>query len=134
MREPIATKDAPQAIGPYSQAVWVGDLLYCSGQIPLDPTTGNMVPGWYSANLWLGNGPWAATHFWLHYLYSQDRDFLRHRARDFVPVGIVASNSLSRSSWETIIAHFKPAILKLLLAEVMVIPTRRAFSEIARNG
>lgn len=42
--------------------------------------TGNMVPGWYTANLWLGNGPWAATHFWLHYLYSQDRVFLQHRA------------------------------------------------------
>lgn len=34
----ISTKDAPAAIGPYSQAVAVGDLLFCSGQIPLTPT------------------------------------------------------------------------------------------------
>lgn len=41
----ISTKDAPQAIGPYSQAVRVGDLLFCSGQVPLDPATMTMVPG-----------------------------------------------------------------------------------------
>jgi len=35
----IATEAAPAAIGPYSQAVRVGDTVYCSGQIPLDPTT-----------------------------------------------------------------------------------------------
>jgi 2-iminobutanoate/2-iminopropanoate deaminase len=32
-------------VGPYSQAVWAGDLLYCAGQIPLDPSTGNLVAG-----------------------------------------------------------------------------------------
>ena len=39
----IATKDAPAAIGPYSQAVRVGDTVYLSGQIGLDPTTGMLV-------------------------------------------------------------------------------------------
>jgi 2-iminobutanoate/2-iminopropanoate deaminase len=35
----------PKTIGPYSQAVWAGDYLFCAGQIPLDPATGNMVAG-----------------------------------------------------------------------------------------
>jgi len=39
----IQTDDAPEAIGPYSQAVHTGDLLFCSGQIPLDPSTGELV-------------------------------------------------------------------------------------------
>ena len=41
----IATDKAPKAVGPYSQAVRVGDLLFCAGQIPLDPATGQLVPG-----------------------------------------------------------------------------------------
>jgi 2-iminobutanoate/2-iminopropanoate deaminase len=41
----IATKDAPAAIGPYTQAVRTGDLVFTSGQIPLDPATGQMVGG-----------------------------------------------------------------------------------------
>jgi 2-iminobutanoate/2-iminopropanoate deaminase len=41
----ISTKDAPAAIGPYSQAVRVGDLIFTSGQIPIDPATGNLVAG-----------------------------------------------------------------------------------------
>jgi 2-iminobutanoate/2-iminopropanoate deaminase len=41
----IHTTDAPAAIGPYSQAVRVGDTLYTSGQAALDPATGNLVPG-----------------------------------------------------------------------------------------
>lgn len=41
----IATPHAPAAIGPYTQAVRVGDLLFTSGQIPLDPATGALVPG-----------------------------------------------------------------------------------------
>jgi reactive intermediate/imine deaminase len=45
MALPIATKDAPAAIGPYSQAVRAGGLLFVSGQIPLDPATGQIVPG-----------------------------------------------------------------------------------------
>lgn len=44
-REAIATDGAPKAIGPYSQAVRVGNLLFCSGQIPLDPATGQLVTG-----------------------------------------------------------------------------------------
>src|SRR2546428_9011482 len=44
-REFVATDAAPKAIGPYSQAVWAGDYLFCAGQIPLDPATGNMVVG-----------------------------------------------------------------------------------------
>lgn len=41
----IATDDAPQAIGPYSQGVRHGNLIFCSGQIGLDPATGQLVPG-----------------------------------------------------------------------------------------
>jgi 2-iminobutanoate/2-iminopropanoate deaminase len=41
----IKTNDAPQAIGPYSQAIRAGNLLFCSGQIPLDPTTQALVNG-----------------------------------------------------------------------------------------
>jgi 2-iminobutanoate/2-iminopropanoate deaminase len=41
----IATTDAPAAIGPYTQAIRVGDTLFTSGQIPIDPVTGNLVPG-----------------------------------------------------------------------------------------
>jgi len=39
----VTTPEAPKAVGPYSQAVWAGDMLYVSGQIALDPVTGNMV-------------------------------------------------------------------------------------------
>lgn len=42
---PVATKGAPAAIGPYSQAVRVGNMLFTSGQIALDPATGQVVPG-----------------------------------------------------------------------------------------
>ena len=45
MKEIICTKAAPEAIGPYSQAVKKGNLLFCSGQIALDPETGEMVNG-----------------------------------------------------------------------------------------
>ena len=41
----IATTGAPQAIGPYSQAVRIGNVVYTSGQIALDPATGNLVDG-----------------------------------------------------------------------------------------
>jgi len=41
----VAADAAPQAIGPYSQAIVHGDLVYCSGQIPLDAATGQLVPG-----------------------------------------------------------------------------------------
>ena len=41
----ISTKKAPAAIGPYSQAIQVGNLIYTSGQIPIDPVTGNIVEG-----------------------------------------------------------------------------------------
>jgi 2-iminobutanoate/2-iminopropanoate deaminase len=43
VKNPIATKAAPEAIGPYSQAIRVGNLLFCSGQIPLDPKSMQMV-------------------------------------------------------------------------------------------
>jgi 2-iminobutanoate/2-iminopropanoate deaminase len=49
MREAIATDRAPQAIGPYSQAVRAGNLIYCSGQIPIDPATGSIIDGDISA-------------------------------------------------------------------------------------
>ena len=41
----VSTERAPAAIGPYSQAVRTGDLLFCSGQIPLDVSTGRLVEG-----------------------------------------------------------------------------------------
>ena len=41
----ISTQKAPAAIGPYSQAIKVGNLIYTSGQIPIDPTTGVFVEG-----------------------------------------------------------------------------------------
>jgi 2-iminobutanoate/2-iminopropanoate deaminase len=41
----ISTDQAPAAIGPYSQAVVHGDLVFCAGQIPLDPATGQIVEG-----------------------------------------------------------------------------------------
>jgi len=41
----ISTKEAPAAIGPYSQAIWVGDLLFASGQVAIDPATGQLVAG-----------------------------------------------------------------------------------------
>jgi len=41
----ISTSDAPAAIGPYSQAIRTGDTVFTSGQIPIDPATGNLVPG-----------------------------------------------------------------------------------------
>ncbi|HVV98637.1 MAG TPA: RidA family protein [Rhodanobacteraceae bacterium] len=44
-REIIHTSNAPQAIGPYSQAVRAGNTLYLSGQTPLDPATGEIVAG-----------------------------------------------------------------------------------------
>jgi 2-iminobutanoate/2-iminopropanoate deaminase len=45
MKKIISTAEAPGAIGPYSQAVRSGRLLFCSGQIPLDPKSGQIVPG-----------------------------------------------------------------------------------------
>ena len=43
MMETVSTENAPGAIGPYSQAVKTGNLVFCSGQIPIDPATGNFV-------------------------------------------------------------------------------------------
>ena len=40
--EKVVTSSAPAAIGPYSQAIKVGNLVFCSGQIPVDPATGNV--------------------------------------------------------------------------------------------
>jgi 2-iminobutanoate/2-iminopropanoate deaminase len=45
VREAISTTGAPRAIGPYSQAIRAGNLLFVSGQIPLDPVTSSMVEG-----------------------------------------------------------------------------------------
>jgi 2-iminobutanoate/2-iminopropanoate deaminase len=49
MKTAISTPHAPAAIGPYSQAVKIGDLLYTSGQIPLDPVSGQIVSGGITA-------------------------------------------------------------------------------------
>ncbi len=45
MKEIIATDQAPRAIGPYSQAVRAGNVIFASGQIPIDPATGEFVAG-----------------------------------------------------------------------------------------
>jgi 2-iminobutanoate/2-iminopropanoate deaminase len=45
MREAVSTPNAPAAIGPYSQAIRSGNLLFVSGQIPLDPASGTLVSG-----------------------------------------------------------------------------------------
>jgi 2-iminobutanoate/2-iminopropanoate deaminase len=45
MKKIISTSEAPAAIGPYSQAVRVGSTIYCAGQIPLDPKSGQIVSG-----------------------------------------------------------------------------------------
>jgi 2-iminobutanoate/2-iminopropanoate deaminase len=43
LRQAVSTDQAPEAIGPYSQAIRSGSLLFCSGQIPLDPSSGELV-------------------------------------------------------------------------------------------
>ncbi len=45
MKKVISTKNAPEAIGPYSQAIEVNGMLFLSGMLPIDPTTGDFVPG-----------------------------------------------------------------------------------------
>jgi 2-iminobutanoate/2-iminopropanoate deaminase len=45
MRDIVSTKDAPQAIGPYSQAIKANGFVFVSGQIPIDPATGSVVTG-----------------------------------------------------------------------------------------
>jgi len=45
VREAVSTDQAPKAIGPYSQAIRAGGLLFVSGQVPLDPATGALVKG-----------------------------------------------------------------------------------------
>jgi 2-iminobutanoate/2-iminopropanoate deaminase len=45
MKKVIATTEAPKAVGPYSQAIAAGNLLFCAGQIPLKPETGDLVEG-----------------------------------------------------------------------------------------
>jgi 2-iminobutanoate/2-iminopropanoate deaminase len=41
----IKPKNSPPAVGPYNHAVRIGDLLFCAGQIPIDPATGNLITG-----------------------------------------------------------------------------------------
>jgi 2-iminobutanoate/2-iminopropanoate deaminase len=45
VRRPVQTEDAPEPIGPYSQAVIANGVLYCSGQVPLDPSSGELIDG-----------------------------------------------------------------------------------------
>ena len=44
-RQSVFSPHGPKAIGPYSHAIWSGNLLYCSGQTPIDPATGKLVEG-----------------------------------------------------------------------------------------
>ncbi len=50
-KHPIQTSEAPAAIGPYSQAVRAGDTVYFSGQIPLDPVSGEVIEGDFEARV-----------------------------------------------------------------------------------
>jgi 2-iminobutanoate/2-iminopropanoate deaminase len=45
MRDVVSTKEAPQTIGPYSQAIRAGGFIFVSGQIPIDPANGNVIRG-----------------------------------------------------------------------------------------
>lgn len=45
MKKTVAVDNAPAAIGPYSQAIWVGDFLFCSGQLGIDPSKGVLIEG-----------------------------------------------------------------------------------------
>ncbi len=45
MKQPVSSPNAPKAIGPYSPAVRTGQLLFVSGQVPIDPATGQMIDG-----------------------------------------------------------------------------------------
>lgn len=45
MRQAVSTSSAPEAIGPYSQAIRAGSLLFVSGQVPIDPATGQIIAG-----------------------------------------------------------------------------------------
>lgn len=45
MKKAVFTPNAPKAVGPYSQAVWAGPLLFCSGQIAIDPKTDQVLTG-----------------------------------------------------------------------------------------
>ena len=49
MKKIISTSNAPAPIGPYNQAIFAGDTLYISGQIPLDPKTGELISGGITA-------------------------------------------------------------------------------------
>ena len=51
MAVPVSTQNAPAALGPYSQAVRAGNTVYLSGQIPLDPATGELVSGGFEAQV-----------------------------------------------------------------------------------
>jgi 2-iminobutanoate/2-iminopropanoate deaminase len=48
-KQPVSTDRAPKAIGPYEQAIRVGEFVYTAGQIPIDPQTGNFVDGGITA-------------------------------------------------------------------------------------
>lgn len=50
-KSPVQTADAPAAIGPYSQAIRLGELLFTSGQVALDPATGHLVAGGIDAEI-----------------------------------------------------------------------------------
>ena len=51
VRTAISSSSAPKAVGPYSQALQAGDLVFCSGQIGLDPATGTLVGGGFRAEV-----------------------------------------------------------------------------------
>jgi 2-iminobutanoate/2-iminopropanoate deaminase len=99
----ISTKDAPAAIGPYSQAVRVGDTIYTSGQIPIDPATGDLVSGGITEQTTrvlenlkavLGEAGSDLTHVIKTTVFLKDmKDFAAMNAiyaRYFAPEGVVA--------------------------------------------
>lgn len=71
----ITTTQAPVAIGPYSQAARVGDLLFTSGQVALDPANHGGVSGFHEMDNFRANGFYATSILPTAEILDQDRDF-----------------------------------------------------------
>ena len=84
----IASNDAPHAIGPYSQAVRSGNLIFLSGQIPLDPKSGNLIDGDFSKQA--------------HRVFDNLRAVLRAAGADFRHVTRATVNLTDLGNFQTL--------------------------------